>query len=122
MEIKVKVNKQIMFSTSIVNLKKTIALGYAYTQAIINIKPNEYINLLGLTPIKNGNIVRVYNIEKKKAKRVRDSNGSYKKVSETSYTAHIYDIPIELLKLSGLSIEQKSRHFVLKKIGVPVRK
>ena len=122
MEIKVKVNKQIMFSFSIVHLKKEIALGYVYTQGIINIKPNEYINLLGLTSVKNGNTIRVYNIEKKKAKRVRDSNGSYKKVSETSYTAHIYDIPIELLKLSGLSIEQKSRHFVLKKAGAPVRK
>ena len=122
MEIKVKVNKQIMFGFSIINLKKAIALGYVYTQGIINIKPNEYINLLGLTSIKNGNIVRVYNIEKKKAKRVRDSNGSYKNVSETSYTAHIYDIPIELLKLSGLSVEQKSRHFVLTKAGAPVRK
>ena len=122
MEIKVKINKQIMFSSSVIHLKKEIAFGYAYTQAIINIKPNEYINLLGLTPIKNGNTIRVYNIEKKKAKRVRDSNGSYKKISETSYTANIYDIPIELLKLSGLSIEQKSRHFVLKKFGAPVRK
>ncbi len=122
MEIKVKVNKQIIFSFSIVHLKKEIALGYVYTQGIINIKPNEYINLLGLTSIKNGNIVRVYNIEKKKAKRVRNSNGSYKKISEASYTAHIYDIPIELLKLSGLSVEQKSRHFVLTKAGAPVRK
>ena len=122
MEIKVKINKQIMFSFSVIHLKKEIAFGYAYTQAIINIKPNEYINLLGLTPIKNGNTIRVYNIEKKKAKRVRDSNGSYKKISETSYTAHIYDIPIELLKLSGLSVEQKTRHFVLKKFGAPVRK
>ena len=122
MEIKVKINKQIMFSSSVIYLKKEIAFGYAYTQAIINIKPNEYINLLGLTPIKNGNTIRVYNIEKKKAKRVRDSNGSYKKISETSYTAHIYDIPIELLKLSGLSVEQKTRHFVLKKVGAPVRK
>lgn len=122
MEIKVKINKQIMFSSSVIHLKKEIAFGYAYTQAIINIKPNEYINLLGLTPIKNGNTIRVYNIEKKKAKRVRDSNGSYKKVSETSYTAYIYDIPIELLKLSGLSIEQKTRHFIFKRTGVPVRK
>ena len=122
MEIKVKVNKQIMFGFSIIHLKKTIALGHVYTQGIINIKPNEYINLLGLTSVKNGNTIRVYNIEKKKAKRVRDSNGSYKKVSEASYTAHIYDIPIELLKLSGLSVEQKSRHFVLTKAGAPVRK
>ena len=60
MEIKVKVNKQIMFSFSIVHLKKEIALGYVYTQGIINIKPNEYINLLGLTSIKNGNIVSVF--------------------------------------------------------------
>ena len=122
MEIKVKVNKQIMFGFSIIHLKKTIALGHVYTQGIINIKPNEYINLLGLTSVKNGNTIRVYNIEKKKAKRVRDSHGSYKKISETSYTAHIYDIPIELLKLSGLSVEQKTRHFVLKKVGAPIRK
>ena len=114
MEIKVKVNKQIMCSSSIIHLKKTIELGHVYTHAIINIKPNEYIHLLGLASIKDGNIIRVYNIDKKKAKRVRDSNGSYKKISEASYTAYIYDIPIELLKLSGLSIEQKTRHFVLK--------
>ena len=122
MEIKVKVNKQVMFGFSIIHLKKTIALGHVYIQGIINIKLNEYINLLGLTSVKNGNTIRVYNIEKKKAKRVRDSNGSYKKIYETSYTAHIYDIPIELLKLSGLSVEQKSRHFVLTKAGAPVRK
>ena len=122
MEIKVKVNKQTMFGFSIIHLKKAIALGHVYTQGIINIKPNEYINLLGLTSVKNGNTIRVYNIEKKKAKRVRDSNGSYKKISETSYTAYIYDIPIELLKLSGLSIEQKTRHFIFKRTGVPVRK
>ena len=122
MEIKVKVNKQIMFGFSIIHLKKTIALGHVYTQGVINIKPNEYINLSGLTSVKNGNTIRVYNIEKKKAKRVRDSNGSYKKISEASYTAHIYDIPIELLKLSGLSIEQKTRHFIFKRTGVPVRK
>ena len=122
MEIKVKVNKQVMFGFSVIHLKKAIALGHVYTQAVINIKPNEYINLLGLTSVKNGNTIRVYNIEKKKAKRVRDSNGSYKKISETSYTAYIYDIPIELLKLSGLSVEQKSRHFVLKKAGAPIRK
>lgn len=122
MEIKVKVNKQIMFGFSIIHLKKTIALGHVYTQGIINIKPNKYINLLGLTSVKNGNTIRVYNIEKKKAKRVRDSNGSYKKISEASYTAYIYDIPIELLKLSGLSIEQKTRHFVLKRNDIPIRR
>ena len=120
MEIKVKVNKQIMFGFSIINFKKAIALGHVYTHGIINIKPNEYIHLLGLASFKDESIIRVYNIDKKKAKRVRDSNGSYKKVSETSYTAYIYDIPIELLKLSGLSIEQKSRHFVLKKASAPV--
>ena len=122
MEVKVKVNKQIMFGFSIIHLKETIALGHVYAQAFINIKPNEYINLLGLTSVKNGNTVRVYNIEKKNAKRVRDSNGSYKKISETSYTAHIYDIPIELLKLSGLSIEQKTRHFIFKRTGIPVKR
>ena len=122
MEIKIKVNKQIMCSSSIIHLKETIALGHVYTHGIINIKPNEYIHLRGLASFKNGNTIRVYNIEKKKAKRVRDSNGSYKKVSETSYTAYIYDIPIELLKLSGLSIEQKTRHFIFKRTGVPVRK
>ena len=122
MEIKVKVNKQIMCSSSIIHLKKTIALGHVYTQGIINIKPNEYIHLLGLASFKDESIIRVYNIDKKKAKRVRDSNGSYKKVSETSYTAYIYDIPIELLKLSGLSIEQKTRHFVFKRTGIPVKR
>lgn len=114
MEIKVKVNKQIICSSSIINLKKRIALGHVSTHGIINIKPNEYIHLLGLASFKDESVIRVYNIDKKKAKRVRDSNGSYKKISEASYTAYIYDIPIELLKLSGLSIEQKTRHFVLK--------
>lgn len=122
MEIKVKVNKQIICSSSIINLKKRIALGHVSTHSIINIKPNEYIHLLGLTSFKDGNIIRVYNIDKKKAKRVRDSNGSYKKISEASYTAYIYDIPIELLKLSGLSIEQKTRHFIFKMDGIPARR
>lgn len=114
MEIKIKVNKQIMCSSSIINLKKRIALDHVYTRGVINIKPNEYIHLRGLASFKDESIIRVYNIDKKKAKRVRDSNGSYKKISEASYTAYIYDIPIELLKLSGLSVEQKTRHFVLK--------
>ena len=122
MEIKIKVNKQIMCSSSIIHLKKTIALGHVYTHGIINIKPNEYINLLGLASFKDESIIRVYNIDKKKAKRVRGSNGSYKKLSEVSYTAYIYDMPIELLKLSGLSIEQKTRHFIFKRNGIPVRK
>lgn len=122
MEIKIKVNKQIMCSSSIIHLKETIALGHVSTHGIINIKPNEYIHLLGLASFKDGNIIRVYNIDKKKAKRVRDSNGSYKKISEASYTAYIYDIPIELLKLSGLSIEQKTRHFIFKRNGIPVRR
>ena len=122
MEIKIKVNKQIMCSSSIIHLKETIALGHVYTHGIINIKPNEYIHLLGLASFKDGNIIRVYNIDKKKAKRVRDSNGSYKNISEASYTAYIYDIPIELLKLSGLSIEQKTRHFIFKRNNIPVRK
>ena len=122
MEIKIKVNKQIICSSSIIHLKERIALGHVYTHGIINIKPNEYIHLRGLASFKDGNIIRVYNIDKKKAKRVRDSNGSYKKISEASYTAYIYDIPIELLKLSGLSIEQKTRHFIFKRNGIPIRK
>lgn len=122
MEIKIKVNKQIMCSSSIIHLKETIALGHVCTHGIINIKPNEYIHLLGLASFKDESIIRVYNIDKKKAKRVRDSNGSYKKISEASYTAYIYDIPIELLKLSGLSIEQKTRHFIFKMDGIPARR
>ena len=122
MEIRIKVNKQVLCGASIVNLKKRIALDHVYTRGIININSGKHISFSGLTSFRSENTIRVYNIEKKNAKRVRDSNGSYKKVSETSYTAHIYDIPIELLKLSGLSIEQKSRHFVLKKVGAPVRK
>ena len=114
MEIRIKVNKQILCGASIINLKERIALGHVSTHSIINIKPNEYIHLLGLASFRSENTIRVYNIEKKNAKRVRGFNGSYKKISETFYTAYIYDIPIELLKLSGLSVEQKTRHFVLK--------
>ena len=122
MEIRIKVNKQVLCGASIVNLKKRIALDHVYTRGIININSGKHISFSGLTSFRSENTIRVYNIEKKNAKRVRDSNGSYKKISEASYTAHIYDIPIELLKLSGLSIEQKTRHFIFKRTGVPVRK
>lgn len=122
MEIKVKVNKQIICSSSIVNLKKRIALDHVYTRGVININSGKHISFSGLASFRSENTIRVYNIEKKNAKRVRDSNGSYKKISEASYTAYIYDIPIELLKLSGLSIEQKTRHFIFKMDGIPARR
>ena len=114
MEIRIKVNKQILCGASIVNLKKRIALDHVYTRGVININQGKHISFSGLASFRSENTIRVYNIEKKKAKRVRGSNGSYKKISEAFYTAYIYDIPIELLKLSGLSVEQKTRHFVLK--------
>ena len=122
MEIRIKVNKQILCGASIVNLKKRIALDHVYTRGVININSGKHISFSGLASFRSENTIRVYNIEKKNAKRVRDFNGSYKKISETFYTAYIYDIPIELLKLSGLSVEQKTRHFIFKRADIPVRK
>ena len=122
MEIRIKVNKQVLCGASIVNLKKRIALDHVYTRGVININSGKHISFSGLASFRSENTIRVYNIEKKNAKRVRGFNGSYKKISETFYTAYIYDIPIDLLKLSGLSVEQKTRHFVLKKEDAPVRK
>ena len=70
------------------------------------------------------NRIKVYNIEKRKSIRLRDSimGGGYKTVRSAKCVAYVYYIPLHLLSSAGLSVEQKSRHFVLTKAGAPVRK
>ena len=70
------------------------------------------------------NMIKVYNIEKRKSIRLRDKimGGGYKTVREPKCIAYVYYIPLRVLSSAGLSVEQKSRHFVLTKAGAPVRK
>ena len=114
MDIKIKINKQVLISCSLKDLKKRIGLGYYIVNKTISYN-NKQIKLVcwGDSYRDHYDNIRVYNIEKKNAVRVRDENGHYKKIANASYTAYVYDIPVELLKLAGLSVEQKTRNFVL---------
>ena len=48
--------------------------------------------------------------------------GGYKTVREPRCVAYVYYIPLSILSSAGLSVEQKTRHFVFKKAGAPIRK
>lgn len=62
--------------------------------------------------------VRVYNIEKRNKKVSRKRIGE-KTVSKVLYASHwmgyYYDIPVNLLELANLRVEQHTRHFTISK-------
>ena len=66
--------------------------------------------------IKSVYYTTVYNIEKINAVRKRDFSGRYRKISPTKYIAHIYDIPIDIIKKGNLFVIQKKRHFEIKSL------
>lgn len=61
------------------------------------------------------NLLEFSILKRKNAVKQRDKNGKYVTLSPAVVTAYVYDFPIDLLKVSGLSVIQKNRHFVLTK-------
>ena len=124
MEIRAKIRKTYIIDRYIHSLKAKIAEGCELVDMDIRIADGKKIHCSALMPNDIRNVVKVYNIEKRKSIRLRDkiTGGGYKTVRSAKCVAYVYYIPLHLLSSAGLSVEQKSRHFVLKKIGVPVRK
>ena len=124
MEIRIKIHKTYIVDRYIHSLKSKIAKGCELVDIDIRIADGKKIRCSALMPNDIRNVVKVYNIEKRKSIRRRSSvvGNGYRVVKEPTCIAYVYYIPLHLLSSAGLSIEQKSRHFVLKKAGAPVRK
>ena len=124
MEIRIKIHKTYIIDRYINSLKAKIAKGCELVDMEISIADGKKIRYSALMPNDGRNVVKVYNIEKRKSIRRRSSvvGNGYRVVKESTCIAYVYYIPLYLLSSAGLSIEQKSRHFVLKKAGAPVRK
>ena len=124
MEIRIKIHKTYIVDRYINSLKAKIAEGCELVDIDIRIADGKKIHCSALMPNDGCNVVKVYNIEKRKSIRLRDKimGGGYKTVRSAKCVAYVYYIPFYLLSSAGLSVEQKSRHFVLKKVGAPVRK
>ena len=124
MEIRIKVHKTYIIDRYINSLKAKIAKGCELVDMEICIADGKKIHCSALMRNDGSNMIKVYNIEKRKSIRLRDKimGGGYKTVREPKCIAYVYYIPLRVLSSAGLSIEQKSRHFVLTKAGSPVRK
>ena len=124
MEIRIKIHKTYIVDRCIHSLKSKIADGCELVDIDIRIADGKKIHCSALMPNDGCNVVKVYNIEKRKSIRRRSSvvGNGYRVVKEPTCIAYVYYIPLHLLSSAGLSIEQKSRHFVLTKAGAPVRK
>lgn len=109
MEIKIKITPKVVKGYKIPSVITQITNGLGFV-----IGGTSKITYKGYMDI-NDKFVRVFNIEKKNAVKQRDKNGKYITLSPAVVTAYVYDFPIDLLKVSGLSVIQKNRHFVLTK-------
>ena len=124
MEIRIKIHKTYIIDRYIHSLKTKISKGCELVDMEISISDGKEINCSALMRSDGSNIIKVYNIEKRKSIRLRDKimGGGYKTVREPKCVAYVYYIPLRVLSSAGLSVEQKTRHFVLTKAGAPVRK
>ena len=124
MEIRIKIHKTYIVDRYIHSLKAKIAEGCELVDMEIRIANGKKIHCSALMPNDGCNVVKVYSIEKRKSIRLRDKimGGGYKTVREPKCIAYVYYIPLRVLSSAGLSVEQKSRHFVLTKASAPVRK
>jgi hypothetical protein len=124
MEIRIKIHKTYIIDRYIHSLKTKISKGCELVNMEISIADGKKIHCSALMPNDGCNVVKVYNIEKRKSIRRRSSvfGHGYRIVKEPTCIAYVYYIPLRVLSSAGLSVEQKSRHFVLTKAGAPVRK
>lgn len=114
MQIKLNVNAQRVTGRTkheiVSKLQSTMVRGFGnrYTNALISIK------ITG----NEEQVVRVYNIEKRRKVVVRSKpNKQGKKtskvISPNHWVAHYYDIPVSVLKLAKLKVVQNNRNFDL---------
>ena len=124
MEIRIKIRKTYIIDRYIHSLKAKIAEGCELIDMDISLPGNKGIHCSALMPDDGSNRVKVYNIEKRKSIRFRSRifGRGYRVARDPKCIAYVYYIPLHLLSSAGLSVEQKSRHFVLTKACVPVRK
>ena len=132
MEIRIKIHKTYIIDRHIHSLKDKITKGCEQVDMDIQIANGEKIHCSALMPINKSNVIKVYNIEKRKSIRRRSDTivkyrsdilgDGYEVVREPRCIAYIYYIPLSILSSAGLSVEQKTRHFVFKKAGAPIRK
>ena len=124
MEIRIKIHKTYIVDRYIHSLKTKLAHGCELVDMEIGVAGNKRIHCSALMRNDGSNMIKVYNIEERKSIRLRDKimGGGYKTVRSARCVAYVYYIPLHLLSSAGLSVEQKSRHFVLTKAGVQVRK
>ena len=124
MEIRIKIHKTYIIDRYINSLKAKIANGCELVDMEISISDGKKIHCSALMRSDGSNMIKVYNIEKRKSIRRRSSvvGNGYRVVKEPTCIAYVYYIPLHLLSSAGLSVEQKSRHFVLTKADAPVRK
>ena len=124
MEIRIKIHKIYIVDRYIHSLKAKIAEGCELVDIDIRIADGKKIHCSALMPNDGCNVVKVYNIEKRKSIRFRSGilDRGYRVARDPKCIAYVYYIPLRVLSLAGLSVEQKSRNFVLTKAGAPVRK
>ena len=124
MEIRIKIHKTYIVDRYIHSLKAKIAEGCELVDMEIRIANGKKIHCSALMPNDGCNVIKVYNIEKRKSIRFRSGilDRGYRVAREPKCIAYVYCIPLRFLSSAGLSVEQKSRHFVLTKAGAPVRK
>lgn len=104
------------------NVRPTRVTGTNRNQ-VMNAISGEHIPSVGthgiyLTPYPGSRreTIRVYNLEKhnKRVERARSPGSKKTKsvvVSPAHWVGHYYDIPVALLKLAGLRVEQRTRYF-----------
>ena len=124
MEIRIKIHKTYIIDRYIHSLKAKIAEGCELVDIDIRIADGKKIRCSALMPNDGCNVIKVYNIEKRKSIRLRSGilGREYRVAREPKCIAYVYYIPLRALSSAGLSVEQKPRHFVLTKSGAPVRK
>ena len=115
MQINLKIAKQTTTASTKRSIVAKLSYGKVYSWG------NNYSGTL--TPFRrNGSndeeIVRVYNLEKRRKVVVRSKpNKQGKKtskvISPNHWVAHYYDIPVSLLKLANLKVVQNNRNFDL---------
>ena len=124
MEIRIKIHKTYIIDRYIHSLKAKLAEGCELVDIDIRIADGKKIHCSALMPNDGCNVVKVYNIEKRKSIRFRSGilDRGYRVARDPKCIAYVYYIPLRVLSSAGLSVEQKSRNFVLTKAGAPVRK
>ena len=109
MEIKLKYEPIYVTGISKKNIVEKITIGYTPIYQIYNgVRINAYYR-------NHTKSVRVYNLIKHNRKTQHDKDGNTIIIKPMYWEAFVYDIPLNVLDFTHLSIEQKERNFRLYK-------